>query len=92
MTDDVIDNISEEVLGTEQKKLFGGEGKSHLDWLFHFTRALGAPDETITSAIPNADAVLSESLLFNFAHQRPWYEMIFGALMAIEDQIPEAYT
>ena len=92
MTDDVIDNISEEVLGTEQKKLFGGEGKSHLDWLFHFTRALGAPDETITSAIPNADAVLSESLLFNYAHQRPWYEMIFGALMAIEEQIPEAYT
>ena len=92
MTNDVIDNISEEVLGTEQKKLFGGEGKSHLDWLFHFTRALGAPDEAITSAIPNADAVLSESLLFNYAHHRPWYEMIFGALMAIEEQIPEAYT
>jgi pyrroloquinoline quinone (PQQ) biosynthesis protein C len=90
MTDEVIENISEEVLATEQKKLFG-EGKSHLDWLFHFTRALGAPDDVIKLATPNADAVLSESLLYNFAHQRPWYEMIFGALMAIESQIPEAY-
>jgi len=90
MTDDVIENIAEEVLATEQKNLFG-EGKSHLDWLFHFTRALGAPDDVIKLATPNADAVLSESLLYNFAHQRPWYEMIFGALMAIESQIPEAY-
>ena len=90
MTDEVIENISEEVLATEQKNLFG-EGKSHLDWLFHFTRALGAPDDVIKLATPNADAVLSESLLYNFAHQRPWYEMIFGALMAIESQIPEAY-
>jgi len=90
MTDEVIENIAEEVLATEQKNLFG-EGKSHLDWLFHFTRALGAPDDVIKLATPNADAVLSESLLYNFAHQRPWYEMIFGALMAIESQIPEAY-
>ena len=59
--------------------------------MFHFTRALGAPDDVIKLATPNADAVLSESLLYNFAHQRPWYEMIFGALMAIESQIPEAY-
>ena len=91
MTDDVIENIAEEVLGTEQKNLWGGEGKSHLEWLFHFTRGLGAPDDVIKLATPNADAILSESILFNFAHQRPWYEMIFGALMAIENQIPEAY-
>jgi len=91
MTDDVIENISEEVLGTEQKNLWG-EGRGHLEWLFHFTQALGAPDNAIKLAIPNVEAVLSESFLFNLAHQRPWYEMIFGALMAIENQIPEAYT
>ena len=68
-----------------------GKGKSHLDWLFHFTKALGAPDDVIKLATPNADAVLSESLLYNFALQRPWYEMIFGALMGIESQIPDAY-
>lgn len=91
MTDEVIENVSEEVLGTEQKRLWG-EGKGHLDWLFHFTRSLGAPDEVITKATPNVEAVLSESLLYNFAHQRPWYEMIFGALYAIENQIPDSYT
>ena len=90
MTDEVIENIAEEVLAVEQIKMFG-KGKSHLDWLFHFTKALGAPDDVIKLATPNADAVLSESLLYNFAHQRPWYEMIFGALMGIESQIPDAY-
>jgi pyrroloquinoline quinone (PQQ) biosynthesis protein C len=87
MTDDVIANISEEVLGTQS-----GSGHSHLHWLFHFTRALGAPDTVITSATPNADAVLSESYLFNMSHQRPWYEMLFGAILGIENQIPDAYT
>ena len=87
MTDEVIANISEEVLGTQSKS-----GKSHLHWLFHFTRALGAPDEAITKATPNAEAVLSESFMFNLAHQRPWHEMLFGAILGIENQIPEAYT
>jgi pyrroloquinoline quinone (PQQ) biosynthesis protein C len=87
MTHDIIENISEEVLGTMSKS-----GKSHLDWLFHFTRALGAPDTVITEASPNTEAILSESWLFNLAHQRPWHEMIFGALLAIENQIPGAYT
>ena len=52
MTDDVIENIAEEVLGTEQKNLWGGEGKSHLEWLFHFTRGLGAPDDVIKLGLP----------------------------------------
>ena len=43
MTDSVIENIAEEVLGTQSKT-----GHSHIHWLFEFTRALGAPDEAIT--------------------------------------------
>ena len=62
MTDDVIENLAEEVLGTQSKT-----GLSHLHWLFHFTRALGAPDEVITQATPNVDAVASESFLYNLA-------------------------
>jgi pyrroloquinoline quinone (PQQ) biosynthesis protein C len=87
MTDDVIENIAEEVLGTASKS-----GKSHLYWLFHFTRALGAPDEVITEATPNVDAMASESFLANLAHQRPWHEMMFGGILGIENQIPAAYT
>jgi pyrroloquinoline quinone (PQQ) biosynthesis protein C len=87
MTDGVIENLGEEVLGTASKS-----GFSHLHWLFHFTRALGAPDEVITEATPNVDAVASESFLFNLAHQRPWHEMMFGAILGIENQIPVAYT
>jgi len=87
MTHRVIDNLAEEVLGTMSKS-----GHSHLHWLFEFTRALGAPDEVITEASPNVEAVLSESLLFNLAHQRPWYEFVFGANLGIENQIPGAYT
>ena len=54
MTDGVIENIAEEVLGIQSKS-----GYSHLHWLFEFTRALGAPDEVITEATPNVDAVAS---------------------------------
>ena len=86
MTDITIENIGEEVLGTQSKSGFG-----HLHWLFEFTRALGAPDSVITDATPNVDAVLSESFLYNLAHQRPWYEFQFGAALAIENQIPSAY-
>src|SRR4051794_20441797 len=87
MTDSVIENIGEEVLGIQSKS-----GHGHLYWLFHFTRALGAPDEVITEATPNVDAVASESFLANLAHQRPWYEMMFGGILGIENQIPDAYT
>ena len=87
MTDDVIENIAEEVLGTTSKS-----GHGHLHWLFEFTRALGAPDEVITGATPNVDAVASESFLYNLALQRPWYEVTFGGVLAIENQIPPAYT
>lgn len=87
MTDAVIDNLAEEVLGTASKS-----GHSHLHWLFQFTRALGAPDEVILGATPNVDAVASESFLYNLAHQRPWYEVTFGGVLAIENQIPGAYT
>jgi pyrroloquinoline quinone (PQQ) biosynthesis protein C len=66
--------------------------QSHLYWLFHFTRSLGAPDEVITDATPNVDAVANESFLANLAHQRPWHEMMFGGILGIENQIPEAYT
>jgi pyrroloquinoline quinone (PQQ) biosynthesis protein C len=87
MTDDVIENISEEVLGTTSKS-----GHGHLHWLFEFTRALGAPDEVITDATPNVDAVASESFLYNLSLHRPWYELTFGGVLAIENQIPGAYT
>ncbi len=86
MTDSVIENISEEVLGTVSKSGFG-----HLHWLFQFTRALGAPDEVITEAVPNTEAVANEAFLFLLAHQRPWYEVTFGGILAIENQIPPAY-
>ncbi len=74
------------MLGTVSKS-----GYSHLHWLQVFTRALGAPDEVVTEAIPNVDAVASESFLFNLVHQRPWYETTFGGILAIENQIPTAY-
>ncbi len=86
MTDAVIENVAEEVLGTQSKS-----GFSHLHWLFQFTRALGAPDHVITEAAPNVEAVASESLLYNLALQRPWYELTFGGILAIENQIPPAY-
>jgi len=86
MTDGVIENIAEEVLGTTSKSGFG-----HLHWLFQFTRALGAPDEVIARATPNADAIASESFLYNLAQQRPWYELTFGGILGIENQIPPAY-
>jgi pyrroloquinoline quinone (PQQ) biosynthesis protein C len=86
MTDSVIENIAEEVLGTTSKSGFG-----HLHWLEQFTRALGAPDEVVARATPNVDAIASESFLFNLAHQRPWYEVTFGGILAIENQIPPAY-
>ena len=86
MTESAIENLGEEVLGIQSKSGFG-----HLHWLFQFTRALGAPDEVITEATPNVEAVLSESFLYNLAHQRPWYEFQFGASLGIENQIPDAY-
>ncbi len=86
MTDDVIENIAEEVLGTTSKSGFG-----HLHWLFEFTRALGAPDEVITEATPNVDAVASNSFLYCLAQQQPWHELMFGGILAIENQIPPAY-
>ena len=82
----VIDNLAEEVLGTTSKSGFG-----HLHWLFEFTRALGAPDEVITEATPNIDAMACSSFLYRLAHQRPWYELTFGGILAIENQIPPAY-
>ena len=45
----------------------------------------------IEDATPNVAAVLSESFLYNLAHQRPWYEFQFGAILGIENQIPTAY-
>ena len=86
MTESVIENIGEEVLGIQSKS-----GHGHLHWLFQFTWALGAPDEVITEATPNVEAVLSESFLYNLAHQRPWYEFQFGASLGIENQIPDGY-
>ena len=86
MTDGVIENIAEEVLGTTSKSGFG-----HLHWLFQFTRALGAPDDVIAKASPNTDAIASESFLYNLAQQRPWYELTFGGILGIENQIPPAY-
>ena len=87
MTDSVIENIAEEVLGTQSKS-----GFSHLHWLFQFTRALGAPDNVILEATPNVEAIASESFLFNLALQRPWYEVTFGGILGIENQIPPAYV
>ena len=86
MTDAVIDNVAEEVLGTASKSGFG-----HLHWLFQFTRALGAPDSVITDVAPNTDAQASEAWLYLLAQQRPWHELTFGGILAIENQIPPAY-
>jgi len=87
MTDGVIDNLAEEVLGTTSKS-----GHGHLHWLFQFTRALGAPDEVITEATPNVDAMASSAFLYSLALQQPWYELTFGGILAIENQIPAAYV
>jgi pyrroloquinoline quinone (PQQ) biosynthesis protein C len=86
MTDGIIDNIAEEVLGTTSKSGFG-----HLHWLFEFTRALGAPDEVITEATPNVDAMACSSFLYRIAMHEPWHEVMFGGVLAIENQIPPAY-
>jgi pyrroloquinoline quinone (PQQ) biosynthesis protein C len=86
MTDGIIDNLAEEVLGTTSKSGFG-----HLHWLFEFTRALGAPDEVITDATPNIDAMACSSFLYRLALQEPWHEVMFGGVLAIENQIPPAY-
>ena len=45
----------------------------------------------ITDATPNVDAVACESFLYNMVHQRPWHELTFGGILAIENQIPPAY-
>jgi pyrroloquinoline quinone (PQQ) biosynthesis protein C len=87
MTDDVIENIAEEVLGTTSQS-----GHGHLHWLFEFTRALGAPDGVIADAMPNVDAIASEGFLYLLAQQRPWYELTFGGILGIENQIPPAYV
>jgi pyrroloquinoline quinone (PQQ) biosynthesis protein C len=86
MTDSVIENISEEVLGTVSKSGYG-----HLHWLFNFANALGAPTSVITESVPNTDAVASEGFLYLLAQQRPWYELTFGGILGIENQIPPAY-
>lgn len=87
MTEDVIENIAEEVLGYQSKSGFG-----HLHWLFEFTRALGAPDEVITQATPNVDATACAGFLYSQVHQSPWHEVMFGGILGIENQIPPAYT
>lgn len=87
LTDHVIENISEEVLGYQS-----GSGVSHVEWLFRFVEYLGFPRAALTDAEPNVDAVLSNSWLYTLAYHRPWYEMFLGANLAIENQIPPAYT
>lgn len=87
MTDGVIENIAEEVLGTTSKS-----GHGHLHWLAQFTRALGAPDDVVTQATPNVDALACSSFIYTLCHQTPWHEVMFGAILAIENQIPTAYT
>lgn len=87
LTAPVIENIAEEVLGYQS-----GSGKSHVDLLFDFVEYLDFPRSTLTEAEPNVDAVLSNSWLFTLAYHRPWYEMFLGANLAIEHQIPPAYT
>lgn len=87
LTAPVIENIAEEVLGHQS-----GAGKSHVDLLFDFVEYLNFPRSALTDAEPNVDAVLSNSWLFALAYHRPWYEMFLGANLAIEHQIPPAYT
>ena len=87
MTHEVIENIAEEVLGYQSKS-----GHGHLHWLHEFTRALGAPDEVVTEATPNIEAVACSSFIYSLCHQSPWHELVFGAILAIENQIPPAYT
>ena len=40
---------------------------------------------------PNVDAIASSSFLYSLALQQPWYELTFGGILAIENQIPAAY-
>ena len=86
MTDSVIENIGEEVLGTSRSRATAtctGCSSSRV--------RSARPDEVITEATPNVDAVVSSSFLYNLAIQRPWYEFQFGGSLAIENQIPSAY-
>ena len=46
-----------------------------------------APDEVITEATPNVDAMACSSFLYNLAFHRPWYEVQFGGVLGIENQI-----
>ena len=85
MTDDVIENLAEEVLGTQSKT-----GLSHLHWLFEFAAPSAPPTRSSHDATPNVDAVACESFLYNLALQRPWYELTFGGILGIENQIPPA--
>ena len=88
MTDDVIENVAEEVLGTQSKA-----GHGHLHWLFEFTQGPRCSRRGHHRATPNVDAVASSSFLYNLAFQRPWYEVTSSAACsAIENQIPPAYT
>jgi pyrroloquinoline quinone (PQQ) biosynthesis protein C len=87
LTDGVIENIAEEVLGYQSKS-----GKSHVELLLEFVEYLGYPRTAVTEAEPNVDAVLSSSWLLTLAYHRPWYEMSLGGNLAIEHQIPAAYS
>ena len=82
----VLDSLPDAAAAPSRSRVSG-----HLHWLFQFTRALGAPDEVITHAVPNVDAVASKSFLYLMAQQRPWYELTFGGILGIENQIPPAY-
>jgi hypothetical protein len=82
MTDAVIENIGE-VLGIQSKS------DTVTCIAFQF-RGRWAPDSVIGTRCPTSRPSCP-SFLYNLAHQRPWYEFQFGAILGIENQIPTAH-
>ena len=88
MTDSVIENLAEEVLGTQSKT---GPQPPPLAVRVH-PRPRRARRGRSPMRRPTSTPWPCESFLYNLALQRPWYEVPFGGVLAIENQIPPAYT
>ena len=87
MTDAVIENIGEEVLGIQSKS--GHEPPALAVRVHPGARRAG---QVITEATPNVDAVACESFLYNLALQRPWYEVPVRRRPGHREPDPPAYT
>ena len=52
----------------------------------------GAIQPELLTVVVGGHPVADADVHPNLAHQRPWHEMMFGGILGIENQIPEAYT